>query len=280
MPIDYSKDDLVRSKVFTYKSKTYFLSDINHIVCDGYSAMILVKDLISALLKKKLAKEIVSGFDYSLRYQKELKADVNNKFFKKIENGDKGTLIPKSGKNHTKLALGSSRDTLISKDIVDEVCKEHDIPKSIIFMAATVLAIAKTEQLDEVNFIYLNNGRRYEYLKNTVSCLYEFCPIFYKIRPGENIVDVAKRLIVMCNENIKYCYAYELNRMLRDNANIVFNYIGDLGSTGGGLGAKFLSMATKLFDFSFERHDVQEGSFMKILINAVDYDDDNYQLTT
>lgn len=242
--------------------------------------MILVKDLISALLKKKLRKEIVSAFDYSLKYQKELKADVNNMFFKKIENGDKATLIPKSGKNHTSLALSSSRDVLITKDKVDMVCKEHNISKSIIFMAATVLTIAKTEQLDEVNFIYLNNGRRYEYLKNTVSCLYEFCPIFYKVKPGENIIDVAKRLITMCNENVKYCYAYELNRTLRNNANIVFNYIGDLGSTGGGVTSKLLNVASKLFDFSFERLDVDEGSFMKILINVVDYNEENYQLTT
>lgn len=254
------------------------MADINHIICDGYSAMILIKDLIYALLKRKLNKEIVSAFDYSLKFQKELKADVNNKFFKKIEDGDKATLLPKSGNNHTRLPLVSSHNLLVNKKFVDKVCKEHDIPKSIIFMAATVMTIAKTEQLDEVSFIYLNNGRRYEYLKNTVSSLYEFSPIFYKVNPGENIVDVAKRLIVMCNENVKYCYAYELNSELRNSANIVYNYLGDLVSTEGGLSSRLMNIAQKLFDFDFERLDIEEGAFLKILVNALDYDKENYML--
>lgn len=83
------------------------MADINHIACDGYSGVILFKDLLSALLKKKLKPEKVSTFDYYLNLKESLEKDREHQFFKKIKNGDKATLLPRSGKNHTKLALFS-----------------------------------------------------------------------------------------------------------------------------------------------------------------------------
>lgn len=277
-PIDYQKDDLCRPKIYTYKSYVYFVIDINHIICDGYSGTILVKDLISALLHKKLEKEIVSSFDYILKYKNDLEADTQHKFFKKIENGDKATLLPVSGKNNTKLGLTSERDIVFNKKKVDEICKKENIPRSIFFMASLVLALSKSNNINEVNFIYLYNGRRYEYLKNTVACLYEICPVFYKVKKDENIVDISKRLMQICNENTRYCYPYELSSMLRDNANIVYNYLGDLTASASGGNASLLKIANKLLGLDFERLDIDEGAYMKVLINALDYDKDNYEL--
>lgn len=277
-PIDYQKDDLCRPKIYTYKSYVYFVVDINHMICDGYSAAIIAKDFISALFHRKLDKEMVSSFDYILKYKNDLKADTQHKFFKKIENGDRATLLPKSGKGNTKLALTSEKDVIFSKIKVDEICERENIPYSIFFMAALILAVSKAEGLDEVNFIYLYNGRRYEYLKNTVACLYEICPVFYKVKKNEDIVDISKRLIEICNENTRSCYAYELSSVLRDNANLVYNYLDDLTAPMNGSASKLLSIANKLLGLDFERLDIDEGSYMKLLVNALSFDNDNYEL--
>lgn len=164
--------------------------------------------------------------------------------------------------------------------MVKEVCLSNNIPEQIYFMSICVFAIARSENLDEVNFIYLSNGRRYSYLENTVGCLYEFCPVFCKVEKNDDILDVAKRIINICRNNTRYCYPYELNSMFRDNANIVFNYIADLFKTSEGITTKILDKATKVFDLKFERLEVEEGSFMKILINILDYDKNNFQIMT
>lgn len=69
-PFDLDFDILSRFILFEYSQTTYLFFDIHHIITDGYSEQILIRDIIKELEGHNVIKEYASAFDFALTEEK------------------------------------------------------------------------------------------------------------------------------------------------------------------------------------------------------------------
>ena len=65
-PFDITKDVLFRATVYYNENTVCLCIDVHHIICDGYSLNILMKDIESCYNGGNASRELVSGFELAV----------------------------------------------------------------------------------------------------------------------------------------------------------------------------------------------------------------------
>lgn len=74
-PFDLDKDVLSRFSLFEYNDDTFLFIDIHHIITDGYSEQIILRDILRECSGDVSSKESFTVFDYAIQEQKYLVSD-------------------------------------------------------------------------------------------------------------------------------------------------------------------------------------------------------------
>lgn len=271
-PIDYEKDDMFRAKIFKYENFVYTMIDFNHIVSDKESVTIFFKDFQRSLCGKKLIHEKVNGYDYVLNYAKFLEdfKKGKNDIYNITDETFKPTLLPRSGKNNTRLSLGGECRVIVNRNLIHSACKNNKINAPLYFLALICDAIIKTEKLSDISLYYLHNGRRYGQISNTIACIYEFSPISYISDKDDSLIDIANKLSNSIKENQKYIYDYSINDRFKNNLNIIYNFVA----------LDNIDSSSSDFELDVRQLSVKQSANLRIIINVEDYDKENYQIVS
>ncbi|WP_162034297.1 condensation domain-containing protein, partial [Chryseobacterium potabilaquae] len=128
-PFNLLEEDLYRIAIYTTAQHTYLFIDIHHIIYDGGSVDILLKDIVHAYKGLELKEEVFTAYEYSLEYNEWTKSNSYieaEKYFDDLVGGTESLLYPLSSITE---AISKSKKLSISVDRseVKKTCKNLKI---------------------------------------------------------------------------------------------------------------------------------------------------------
>jgi len=229
-PFDLLDTPLYRAKIFNYNNKTTLFLDIHHIIFDGLSLNVLIENLINAYHDNELLNEEYTGFEYILEDYAQVGSDSYNNseefFNSKITEIDISTDIsPNITKPMETGRLGEYYNS-ISKESIDEYCKEYNITPNNLFLSATLLTLSKYTYTKDMLIATISSGRLNPNYENTLAMVVKTLPFIHKINTnqsvGEYFNSVQNTLTEIINhENYPYTKLFEKYNI---NPNIYYAY--------------------------------------------------------
>lgn len=237
-PFDFENGPLFRFKIFITPKGLYFFNDVHHLITDGTSTSVFIRNLAKIYMGVSPDEEEVNGFMLS-DYEQKLKATEHyaqcREFYDNMLAGVEtdSNIIPdqidtppeKSGAQMT----FSLKDYLDASAVAD-ICKKLKVTENSLFLGAFAYALAKEGGREQALFCTVENGRHLPELKNTYGMLVHTLPfcvnIDEKAAIGEYLSMVQERLFDCLNHDlvsiVQLAGEYEVN------SDIIFVYQGEM----------------------------------------------------
>ena len=218
----------------TTQDGKYLLIEMHHIIGDGISLVILLKDIEKAYKGIKLEKEKFTGFNYAIEEQKLLKTDSYEKAKKYYEilldGADTESLIPKDNTGITYNAASNLTQKLnLNKESIEKFCNEHNITLNAFFNAVFGFTLSKYNYKENVVYTTIYNGRNDSRVDNAIYMLVKTLPVVCKYDKDTKIIDYLSEFNKQIFDSMTYdLYSFqEISRNQHVTANVMFIYQGD-----------------------------------------------------
>ena len=202
---------LFRCRLFETETAIYLFFDVHHIVFDGTSLDILIRNVINAylgtpletdyyylVLTRRRQMEFTDFYKESRQYHENTYGNV------------KWTTYPKFDKKTQENILGSlSCKETLSPVHISSVEKKFMVSRNEFFIAATLLAIAINTNKNDVQVSWIFNGRDDLASKSSVGLLCRELSAGLRLRDKTNLRDIFTEIHNQVRDGIKYsCYPY------------------------------------------------------------------------
>lgn len=233
-PFDLASGETIRACLFENGSQTALAFDAHHIVFDGTTLAILLKEIARCYEGKEIFEEKTSAFDLST-YEEIVKTseqyDSSQKYFEKVFDGrdisgdfpcdfeDKGIYEQKS----IELNLEPEKEKLL------KFLKENSLTENSLFMAAYAYVLAKYNGSDSSLVCVGESGRHTSMTFNTAGMLVKTLALPVNLKTESNIADYIRNLQEAFRMSVK-CDSYpfsELAGKYELNNDFSFVYQGD-----------------------------------------------------
>ena len=171
-PFNLQKAPLYRFEVVKTESTVYLLMDIHHLVFDGGSADLFIRQLNDVLEGKTIEKEKYTYLDF-VTEQKEAEAtdafQAAQQFFaEKLQTCEGASKIP-ADLPQTE-SQGFIGETVCMPDFakVNDFCRQHEITPAHLFLAATAYVVSRYTNNREVYLCTVSSGRSNLKIADTV----------------------------------------------------------------------------------------------------------------
>ncbi|MCR5605046.1 MAG: amino acid adenylation domain-containing protein [Lachnospiraceae bacterium] len=215
--------------------KLWLFIEMHHIICDGSSIGIFLRDISLAYAGKVLQRETYTGFEVVLNEEKARNGNqytTAKKYYEDLLNDAETQSLPagdlsgteKSGTDvYERAALG------LSADEVKKWCEENKTSLNGLFSSAFGLTLNKYLGTDSSVFAGIYNGRNDSRVSGTMAMLVKTLPIVTSVNKDKTIAqfvqDISKQLVDSQSNDI-YSFA-EISRSLHVNADVMFAWQGD-----------------------------------------------------
>ncbi|MBP3885353.1 MAG: amino acid adenylation domain-containing protein, partial [Olsenella sp.] len=209
-PFDLTSDELVfRAEIYVTDEGSYFLFDTHHIVSDGGSIDILMRDVERAYQGEKLAKEDYTGFEYALdeeRLRATERLDAAKAFYDGIFRGCGGEtpLVHDGDEGAGHIALERVYGNADGA-AVRAFCDAHNLSLNAFYNAAFAFTIKAYADAEVPVYSTIYNGRNDPRLADSVSMLVKTLPVSLECRPDDYVVSL-----------VEDCKSYLLEAMAND----------------------------------------------------------------
>ena len=232
-PFKLLNSRLFRIEIYKTKNINYLFLDFHHIIFDGESLAIFMKDLSSALKDEKIDDEILSGYEIALIEEKERKSsnfiEAKNYYKNYLSNIEEANSLIKKDVVEEKESQLASIDILNEIENVSKFVSDNKLSPNIFFNLAFAYTLSKFINRDNVYYTTIFNGRNDSRYLNSCTMLVHTIPMFIKFDENSDIVDsllkLKKDLISLENNSI-YSFAEAVKEFNLDS-NIMFAYQGD-----------------------------------------------------
>lgn len=216
----------------------YLFMEFHHIISDGTSCGIFIRDINRAYAGERLECEVFSGFEAALVEQKALQGEeyVRAKaYYDSIfKNCDTDFLpakdnVPNKDKEE-KSAVGIyNRNVTADPGALNAFCAENRITMNALFTAAFGFVAGRYVYKDDAVFTTIYNGRNDSRLSSAVGMFVKTLPVYCNIdgerEIGDYLREVGTQLVDSMNADI-YSFA-EISRAYGIRADIMFAFQGD-----------------------------------------------------
>ncbi|MBP3793959.1 MAG: amino acid adenylation domain-containing protein [Ruminococcus sp.] len=239
-PFDLENGPLFRFAVYETPQGVVFFSDIHHLITDGTSEALFVKNLALIYGGKAPQKEIVNSFMLSA-YEQKLKQssrlDECRKFFDDMLSGievdsniiaDEIAVAPE--KNGGIIRYDMADYTDVAK--ISELCKKLSITENTLFLGAFSYALAKQSGQELALLCTVENGRHLPELKNTFGMLVHTLPMCIKTDDDEKVssyLSSVQGILFECLDH-DLVSIVQLAGEYNVNSDILFVYQGEMFS--------------------------------------------------
>jgi hypothetical protein len=220
--IEQAKDGLVRpfelygGRLFNIRlmkdgKHFYLFTDFHHIIVDGTSMQIILKDIDKAYAGEKLEPEVVTMAEIAKAeagiHGSEAFAKGKEWYSKTFDCGDTSTPllpdleVPGASEGHLLRTL----DVEMSR--LDAFCKENGIFRSTVFTAAYSLLLARFNNEKESYYTTVYNGRKDKSYARTVGMTVRTIPVYAKFDDDTTVLDFlrsAQEMAKGCREHDAY----------------------------------------------------------------------------
>ena len=237
-PFDFEHGPLFRFKIFIAPDGLYFFNDVHHLITDGTSTSVFIRNLSRIYGGLSPDEEEVNGFmlsDYEQKLRQSARFEQCRVFFDDMLAGVEtdSNIIPDQidtlpEKTGAQLALNLKEFLDVSG--IAEICKKHRITENTLFLGAFAYALAKQGGQEQALFCTVENGRHLPELRNTYGMLVHTLPFSVDIDETAPVADflsgVQERLFGCLNHDlvsiVQLASEYEVN------SDIIFAYQGEM----------------------------------------------------
>ena len=242
-PFDLQNDDLFRAALVRDGSVSYLCLDAHHIVFDGESLTVFMRELDRAYRGEPVPTERYTGFEAALEEEERVRSEAYAKARSYYEAliGDTDTeCIPIRDRDEGEdRAKTCSVDVTADPKTLSAFLSGSDATVNALWNAAFGFVLAKFLARDDSVFTTVYNGRGDSRLQNAVGMYVHTLPVVYRAQAGEEGRATVKRIAAQLTDSMSndlYPFS-EISRNLGVKANVMFVYEGRIG-TGMTLGGK------------------------------------------
>jgi malonyl CoA-acyl carrier protein transacylase/NAD(P)-dependent dehydrogenase (short-subunit alcohol dehydrogenase family)/acyl carrier protein len=255
-PFDLSKPPPLRIELLQVENeKNYFLFDMHHIIHDGVSEIIIMKELWALYDGRKLEPVTLQYKDYAAWKDKMFHGGILEKYetywLAKLKDF-KFTQLPADPFNCSMKVKHGVETLKIDKKMykkMEKFCSQRKITKLTFLVAVFKLVLAKNSGYTDIAIGQRVSTRSHYSLRNTLGCFLEKVVIRSHIDNKETFLDyVSKidRIVIEAVDNSLYPYEL-LNEKIRQNNdipgselfNIILNYLPAEENNGHVSGSQF-----------------------------------------
>lgn len=237
-PFDLENGPLFRFAVYETPSSVIYFSDIHHLITDGSSEALFVKNVARIYNGEAPEMETVNSFMVST-YERKLKEgsrfDECKKFFDDMLAGvevdsniiaDEIENAPEKNGGIAKYEIADYVDAMQ----IQALCHRLGITENTLFLGAFSYALAKQSGQELASLCIVENGRHIPQLKNTFGMLVHTLPLCIKADDSENVSDYLASVQKTLFESIDHDLVsiVQLANEYEVNSDILFVYQGEM----------------------------------------------------
>ncbi len=235
-PFDLSTGPCMRAYIFDRSDSAELLFDVHHIIFDGTSSEIFVKELDSAFRGEELIAEKYSAVDFAVDEQKHLETDEFEKgrrYYGALLDEAETDMIPLPDKD-SKEKIPKSIKYILKQTTPDEIrafSHKNQIRTSALFYSAFGYVLSKYAGSDNSVFSTVFNGRNGE-IADSIGMFVKTFPVVCKTGGGK-IIDYIREIdeqIVQSRSHSLFSYA-DICAEMDINPQVYFAYQGDFANT-------------------------------------------------
>ncbi len=232
-PYNLFEDRLFRIGLYDTAEGKYLFLEFHHIISDGTSCGIFIRDMNAAYQGKQLKKEIFSSFENALAEEKALNGEAYDRaktYYDSLFSGCDTDFLPaKDKKDETPEAALYQRSVKADLAALGAFCAEKKITMNTLFTAAFGFVTGRYVYKDEAVFTTIYNGRNDSRLTDIIGMLVKTLPVYCNIDGertiGDYLAETGEQLVNSMNADI-YSFA-EISRAHNIRADILFAFQGD-----------------------------------------------------
>lgn len=233
-PFSLLGERLYRCCVFQLDSCIMLFFDIHHIIFDGYSLKVFMRDIDRAYNGLPLAAEICTGSDVSRKEAERLGTDEINRakeYYGSVFGGCEldSALINDKNDGRPVAEAFSYEFASFDADGIKGYCRKNGIRTSTFFCGVYGFLLAKFSGAEESLFATVYNGRN-ERLVNSCGMFVKTLPVYCDFRKGGSVAEFLKALDGQLTCSRKYdLYSYaDICADLQIKPSTMFAYQGDI----------------------------------------------------
>ena len=171
-PFNLNKAPLYRFEVIKTGSGVHLLMDIHHLVFDGGSADLLIREINGVLEGKTVEREGYTYLDFVADQQKAAESDAfkaSQQFFaEKLQTCEGASEIPADLPKSNKQGFIGEAVCLPDYDKAAAFCRQHEVTPAHLFLAATAYVVSRYTNNREVYLCTVSSGRSNLKIADTV----------------------------------------------------------------------------------------------------------------
>ena len=230
---DLTGDILFRPYLILTPREKYFFLDVHHIICDGASIDLLLREISAAYRGEQPEAERFSANDYAEEERQQAGSpeyDAARAYYQNTFGGtdtDSSLYHDKNDRPHEAKELIREL-SLSDSEALRELAEKNGVRLSTVFNAAFSFLLSKHTGSDTVLYSTVFSGRD-ERLKNAVGMFVKTIPVLAELRDEMSVSELLHSLDNEITENRKnslYSYA-EFCSDLNLHPSVLFSYQGD-----------------------------------------------------
>ncbi len=233
-PFQVFRSPLFRSKVFRCGETLYLFLEMHHIISDGTSWSIFLEDIANAYQGKELVPDYYCSYilkEHEILGTKEEKAA--ERYFQELFGDKEWCLVPTPDFDSLKADVKGEEleENAVPVARMAEAEQQLGVSRTVISIAAALLALQEYCGKSHVTVDYLNSNRMEPYLGNTVGLVYKILPVAVHLEDfptTERLLKEVDRQVVAGLANTAHNYGADQASPLVNDAMLV-NYVADLG---------------------------------------------------
>lgn len=224
---------LYRAAVYSTKDGTYLFLDIHHILSDGTSEAILLRDIDRAYAGEALEKENYTGFEAALDEEEARKGEQyqNAKAYydSVFAECESDALPPKCPEDSAGGAASVTHICAVPASEVTDCCKRIKATPNAFMNAAFGYALSRFGMARDAVFTTVYNGRSDSRLANAVTMLVKTLPVLVRTetdRPAAELIGETQTQLMNSMANDLFSFA-EISNAYGIRADVMMVYQGD-----------------------------------------------------
>ena len=234
-PFNLMKEDLFRASIVKDGEDLYLFLDGHHLVFDGESLVVFMRELESAYEGRPVKPETYTGFEAALDESARVKTDAYQKakaYYENLLDGVDTECVPIRDKDEGEDRGASvTVDAPVDRQALDGFLQGSGTTVNALWNAAFGLALSTFLAREDSVFTTVYNGRNDTRLQNAVGMYVHTLPVVFRAAAGETGKETVQRIARQLKDSMAndlYPFA-EISRTLGVKADILFVYEGRIG---------------------------------------------------
>ncbi|MBQ7220379.1 MAG: AMP-binding protein, partial [Synergistaceae bacterium] len=205
-PFTFDGEPLFRGRVIKTPTHRAVLLDICHVVCDGWSAVQFISDIVAALNGERLERDNTFGI---LREEAEYRESdlfaADMEYFAGVCRGGNWSTLPKqdhiTGEN---TSAETYEEFSFARDDAERISGKYGLGRNGFYIAAAAMAMSACNNSEDVMFTWTWHGRADDRRLKAVGVFIKYLPVALHLTDGVTLSALFEEISTQIKEGISH----------------------------------------------------------------------------